>query len=160
MIDFAARLLPSMAPGLGAPVSVRDNPGELTLDHVVANERLDTLVASVRTALAGEGSVGVIVPDAAGDEVSEALRIAQIQHGRLDVDAGDEADHTVQVVPATVAKGLEFDHVVVLEPADIADAEPDARTGLRRLYVVLTRAVSTLSVIHTRPLPPELSTPQ
>jgi DNA helicase IV len=46
---------------------------------------------------------------------------------------------------------------VVLEPTAIADAEPDMRTGLRRLYVVLTRAVSSLTVIHSRPLPPELT---
>jgi len=37
--------------------------------------------------------------------------------------------------------------------APIADAEPDERTGLRRLYVVLTRAVSRLTVVHARPLP-------
>ena len=157
VIDFAARLLPSMAPGLGAPVSVRDNPGELSLVPVVADARLDALVETVRQALTGEGSVGVIVPDAIADEASKTLRTAGIEHGRLDVDTGDEADHTVQVIPATVAKGLEFDHVVVLEPADIADAEPDVRTGLRRLYVVLTRAVSSLSVIHSRPLPAQLT---
>jgi DNA helicase IV len=50
-------------------------------------------------------------------------------------------------------KGLEFDHVVVVEPAAIAAAE---RRGLRRLYVVLTRAVSALTIVHAQPLPPEL----
>ena len=57
------------------------------------------------------------------------------------------------VVPATIVKGLEYDHVVVVEPADIVAAEP---RGLNRLYVVLTRAVSRLSVVHTRPLPSPL----
>ena len=56
-----------------------------------------------------------------------------------------------------MAKGLEFDHVVVVEPAAIAAAEPDERTGLRRLYVVLTRAVSGLAVVHARPLPGALA---
>ena len=37
--------------------------------------------------------------------------------------------------------------------AEIAAAEPDERTGLRRLYVVLTRAVSDLTVVHAQPLP-------
>ena len=59
----------------------------------------------------------------------------------------------VSLVPATLAKGLEFDHVVVAEPAAIVEAEP---RGLNRLYVVLTRAVSRLVVVHRRPLPPEL----
>jgi DNA helicase IV len=60
-------------------------------------------------------------------------------------------------VPATVAKGLEFDRVVVVEPSAIVAAEPDERTGLRRLYVVLTRAVSALTVVHSAPLPSKLT---
>jgi DNA helicase IV len=31
--------------------------------------------------------------------------------------------------------------------------EPDRRTGLRRLYVCLTRAVSGLAVLHASELP-------
>lgn len=54
------------------------------------------------------------------------------------------------VVPASEVKGLEYDHVVAVEPAAIAEAEP---RGLHRLYVVLTRAVSRLEVVHGRPLP-------
>jgi DNA helicase IV len=56
-------------------------------------------------------------------------------------------------LPATLAKGLEYDHVIVVEPAEIVAAE--AR-GLNRLFVVLTRAVSRLDVIHARPLPAPL----
>lgn len=54
------------------------------------------------------------------------------------------------VVSATLVKGLEYDHVVAVEPAAIAEAE---QRGLHRLYVVLTRAVSRLEVVHGRPLP-------
>jgi DNA helicase IV len=43
---------------------------------------------------------------------------------------------------------------VVVEPAEIVAAE--AR-GLNRLYVVLTRAVSGLSVVHAQPLPAALT---
>ena len=56
----------------------------------------------------------------------------------------------VTVLPASLAKGLEYDHVVVIEPAQIVRAEP---RGLHRLYVVLTRAVSRLTVLHSQPLP-------
>jgi DNA helicase IV len=56
-------------------------------------------------------------------------------------------------VPATIVKGLEYDHVIVVEPAQIVAAEP---RGLHRLYVVLTRAVSRLSVVHAEPLPEPL----
>ena len=71
---------------------------------------------------------------------------------------GDDAERPtarVTVLPASLAKGLEYDHVIVVEPAEIVAAEP---RGLNRLYVVLTRAVSRLAVLHTRPLPPELMT--
>jgi DNA helicase IV len=57
-------------------------------------------------------------------------------------------------VPATLAKGLEFDAVIVAEPARIVAAEP---RGLQRLYVVLTRAVSHLQIVHVEPLPAALS---
>jgi DNA helicase IV len=60
------------------------------------------------------------------------------------------------VVPASLAKGLEFDHVTLVEPSGIVAGEADRITGLRRLYVCLTRAVTSLVVHHTEPLPPEL----
>jgi DNA helicase IV len=60
------------------------------------------------------------------------------------------------LVPASLAKGLEFDHVVLVEPADIVAREPDHVTGLRRLYVCLTRAVTSLVVVHAAELPTAL----
>jgi DNA helicase IV len=95
--------------------------------------------------------VGVIVPDASAPAVLDALREvgAELQ------DA--EADARVSVVPASLAKGLEFDSVVLVEPAAIVAAEADRTAGLRRLYVTATRAVSRLIVVHDQPLPPELT---
>ena len=61
------------------------------------------------------------------------------------------------VVPASLAKGLEFDHVVLVEPAEIVAGEPDQVTGLRRLYVCLTRAVTSLVVVHAAELPEALA---
>jgi len=155
VIDFAAQLLPSMAPGLGAPVSVRDNPGRLEIVKVNAKALYHRVAESVAETAREPGSVGVIAPDRAIDAVSKALTLMGIDHGVLGADHGD-VDHQVDVIPATVAKGLEFDRVIVIEPSAIAAAEPDRRTGLRRLYVVLTRAVSELTVIHAEELPIEL----
>lgn len=155
VIEYAAQLLPHMAPGLGTPVSVRDNPGRLDLvstDAASLHERVGAVVAAE---LEEPGSVGVIAPDAMVDALSASLQRDGIDHGVLGQDHGD-IDHQVDVVPATVAKGLEFDRVIVVEPAAIAAAEPDERTGLRRLYVVLTRAVSALTVVHAEPLPAQL----
>ena len=71
--------------------------------------------------------------------------------------AETEFDAHFDIVPASLAKGLEFDHVVLADPAGIVAGEPDRVTGLRRLYVCLTRAVSTLSVHHANDLPAELA---
>lgn len=157
VIEYASRLLPVIAPGLAAPQSVRSNRGVLDLAAVEAARLLDTVVETVERATRTAGSVGVIGVPTTLDAVSDALTSAGVAHGRLGSDHGDDADHQVELVPAQVAKGLEFDRVIVVEPADIADAEPDEATGLRRLYVVLTRAVSELRVVHARPIPAPLS---
>ena len=157
VIDFAARLLPHMAPGLGAPVSVRDNPGRLEIRPSDGTSLAETVRAAVGSAAAAPGSVGVIAADADIEGLSTSFTAAGLSHGRLDLDHGDDEDHQVELVPASVAKGLEFDRVVIVEPAAIAAAEPDPRTGLRRLYVVLTRAVSELTIVHAQPLPAELA---
>ncbi|TMR89396.1 HelD family protein [Nonomuraea basaltis] len=144
VLDYAARLLPSIAPGLAAPQSLRPGLGSLTVRPG------GSVAEAAREALAKEGSIGVIVPDAMAGEIS--LSLAELPHAVLDPDSTD--DHRLLVVPATLAKGLEYDHVVVVEPADIVAAEP---RGLARLYVVLTRAVTSLTVLHDKALPPQLA---
>ncbi|MFF3443118.1 HelD family protein [Streptosporangium sp. NPDC002721] len=147
VLDYAARLLPSVAPDLAAPRSLRPGAGSLSVRP--APDLAVALAGAAEEALAREGSIGVIVPDASVGAVSEAL--AHLEHRVLSPDTVE--DHRLLVIPASLAKGLEYDHVIVAEPADIVEAEP---RGLARLYVVLTRAVTSLTVLHTRPLPAQL----
>ncbi|AWS47226.1 AAA family ATPase [Streptosporangium sp. 'caverna'] len=147
VLDFAARLLPSIAPDLAAPQSLRPGSGSLSVRP--APDLAASLAQAVREALSREGSIGVIVPDASVAAVSKAL--TDLDHQVLSPDTVD--DHRLLVIPASLAKGLEYDHVIVVEPADIVDAEP---RGLARLYVVLTRAVTSLTVLHARELPAQL----
>jgi len=154
VIDFAARLLPRIAPSLTPPHSVRRHRGELDLRPVT--DATDSVVRAVADALRAEGTVGVIVPDTLVAGTRAALETAGVGFDLL----GEEAqsfDSRVDLVPAALAKGLEFDHVVLLEPAAIVAGEPDHVTGLRRLYVCLTRAVSSLVVVHAADLPVELA---
>jgi superfamily I DNA/RNA helicase len=60
-------------------------------------------------------------------------------------------ESSVPILTPRQAKGLEFDHVVVVEPALIVDEGGDS--GLRELYVALTRPTKTLVVVHARALP-------
>ena len=158
VIDYAARLLPRIAPDLGVPTSVREDPGHL---EVLASEDPVTEAALVAARLLGtEGSVGIVVAAGAVEAAARALTAAGVEFSRLDEVEGDPAAGAVprraSLVPAGLVKGLEFDRTVVVEPADVVAGEPDERTGLRRLYVCLTRAVTSMTVLHSRPLPPEL----
>jgi DNA helicase IV len=110
------------------------------------------LVDVVRELAATPGSIGVVCADAAVGDVAAALTAADLPAEVLS-DDGDPAAR-LAVVPASLAKGLEFDAVVVVDPAAIVAAEP---RGLHRLYVVLTRAVSTLVVLHRGDLPEPLA---
>jgi DNA helicase IV len=148
VVEFAAPLLPHIAPGIAPPVPVRSNPGELSVVRTPGLGAGD-LVKQVRAALERPGSVGVISADDQVEEVTALLTAERIDHEVLPTDE----DARLTVVPASLAKGLEFDHVVIVEPSRIVAAEP---RGLRRLYVVLTRAVSSLAVVHADELPAQL----
>ncbi|MFJ5777545.1 HelD family protein [Streptomyces sp. NPDC093094] len=151
VITYASRLLPHIAPGLAPVASVRENPGSF---EVRAAEGDAAVVDAVRDALRQEGSIGLIAADARVPALAGALEEAGIGH----LDPGEETtpDVRLTLVPASLAKGLEYDYVVLDEPQAVVDGEPDERTGLRRLYVALTRAVSGLTVVHGAPLPAQL----
>ncbi|KOT29293.1 ATPase AAA [Streptomyces caelestis] len=152
VITYASRLLPHIAPGLTPVASIRENPG---LFEVRPAGGTDDVVSACRELLGNEGSVGLIAADVRVPELAEALTAAGITY----VAPGEETTHATRLtlVPASLAKGLEYDYVVLDEPRAVVDAEPDERTGLRRLYVALTRAVSGLIVTHKAPLPDQLT---
>ncbi|WOX10508.1 HelD family protein [Streptomyces sp. N50] len=152
VITYASRLLPHIAPGLTPVASVRENPGFFDLRSVAGTAEV---VAACEELLGNEGSTGLIAADARIPALAEALTAAGIGY----IDPGEETtvDTRLTLVPASLAKGLEYDYVVLDEPQAVVDGEPDERTGLRRLYVALTRAVSGLIVTHTAPLPSQLA---
>jgi superfamily I DNA/RNA helicase len=106
--------------------------------HVETSELAASVQRVVEQQAASWTTVGVVVPDGAGPVL-------------------EHVPDGVLVVSPAEAKGLEFDAVVVVEPALVAQAGDDHHAGLRLLYVSLTRAVQTLTVVHALPLPPALS---
>ncbi|MFF7281330.1 HelD family protein [Streptomyces griseorubiginosus] len=152
VITYASRLLPHIAPGLTPVASVRENPGFFDLRETSGTGEV---VAACEELLRNEGSTGLIAADARVPELAEALTAAGIPY----LAPGEEttAETRLTLVPASLAKGLEYDYVVLDEPQAVVDGEPDERTGLRRLYVALTRAVSGLIVTHSAPLPAALA---
>jgi DNA helicase IV len=150
VLDFANQLLPLIAPALPAATAVRADPGALRVGAVTAFAGpLAEVVGELSTS---PGSIGIVCADEAVADIAGILTSAGLPAAVLSDDGDDVA--RVAVVPAALAKGLEFDAVVVVDPAAIVAAEP---RGLHRLYVVLTRAVSTLVVLHRNDLPAPLS---
>ncbi|MGW0310116.1 HelD family protein [Streptomyces flavidovirens] len=154
VIAYASRLLPAISPGLAPVSSVRESAGALSVRQVAAATLPGEVVAACAEALRNEGSTGLIAADARIGELAAALTAA----GHAYLSPGEEttAESRLTLVPASLAKGLEYDYVVLDEPAAVVSGEPDERTGLRRLYVALTRAVSGLTIVHTAPLPAPL----
>ncbi|WJK41967.1 AAA family ATPase [Solwaraspora sp. WMMA2056] len=148
VVALANRLLPALGVDVPPGVSLRRD-GSLSVRTVA--DLATATVAEVRAALTHDGSVGVIAARDTTAGLRDALAAAGV--ATTDVDDPDPAVR-VTVVAATDVKGLEYDHVIVVEPAQIVAAEP---RGLHRLYVVLTRAVSRLVVLHSAPLPDALA---
>ncbi len=147
VVGLANRLLARLGVDVPEARSLRTD-GELTIRPAAPGGVVDAVVDAVRAALARDGSVGVVAADADVPGLRAALDAAGIPAG-----GPEELGARVTVAPASVVKGLEYDHVVAVEPAAIAEAEGAGGRGLHRLYVVLTRAVSRLDVVHGRPLP-------
>jgi DNA helicase IV len=145
VLEVANRLLPHIAADVPPASSVRAGGDALTYSP--------DLLPSVHRCLEVEGSVGVIVADADAQATLSQIRDAGVDARMLT----DDEPSRVTVVPATAAKGLEYDSVILIEPADIVAVESSRLGGLRTLYVAWTRAVSRLSVVHCQPLPVELA---
>ncbi|GIJ71120.1 HelD family protein [Virgisporangium ochraceum] len=141
VLAFANRLLPALGVEVPTVHSVRSD-GTLRVRR--ATDLARATLTCVTSALDHDGSIAVVATAPRLDAVMAAI--------------GDRVSATaatrVTAVPAALAKGLEFDHVVVVEPAEILEAQP---RGANRLYVALTRAVSRLDVVHSRPLPDALN---
>ncbi|HST24515.1 MAG TPA: UvrD-helicase domain-containing protein [Gaiellaceae bacterium] len=147
IMRVALPLLPQIAPHVRPPEAYREG-GEPP--RIVRDDQVAQRVAEEAVVLdAGEGSVAVVAPLALVSELRELLTRAEV-----DVDGSPVEDlaPAVRVLGARDAKGLEFDHVVLAEPAAVV-AEAEGVQGRRHLYVALTRATKTLTVVHAQPLP-------
>jgi DNA helicase IV len=137
IMDFALPLLPAIASDVRPPRSYRT--GAEAPRVLVAADPLARAFAEAADLAGDDALVAVIAPASL----------------RGDGAAGSVFDERrVPVLTPREAKGLEFDHVVVVEPALIVDE--GGATGLRELYVALTRPTKSLLVTHARELPPLL----
>jgi len=138
IMSLALALLDHIAPEVEPPIAFREGGAPPRLERV---DEADLVECALRVALElarEDGLLAVILPEA-------LLPVFQ---------SASAYEDGIPLLSPRGAKGLEFDHAVVVEPALIAEGE----SGLRELYVALTRPTRTLVVVHARPLPEELET--
>ncbi|MFE7590706.1 HelD family protein [Kitasatospora sp. NPDC057512] len=156
----------ALAPHVGPRFRLHD----LTVSYRTTQEILESvrgLLARIapdqkptRSLRSGEGPRTVTTPpDGLAAAVLRELRAQSAAHpGELlgvvcadsrvgELTARGVARHA-RVVPASEARGLEFDGVLVVDPEEITTARPG---GERDLYVALTRATKRLCTITVQP---------
>jgi DNA helicase IV len=151
IMAVAADVLAASGAGTVAPRSVRSTGVEPEAERVEEARLAERVAATTARLATEEGTLAVLVPRSRLAEVAGA--VAATLPG---TSSGAPADLTggPVVLPPEAAKGLEFDTVLVVDPQRIVD---EGVRGWSDLYVALTRATRTLSVVHPGALPPELS---
>ncbi|WP_205710909.1 ATP-binding domain-containing protein [Isoptericola sp. BMS4] len=139
----AGAVLERVAPAQEPGTAVRHGPeprrttapqvGPVSLADAVARE-----AAAAGREVPG-GLVGVVAADLAVAGIEAAL-----ERAADGAPADGRGGSRVRVVPVSQSRGLEFDAVVVADPGGILAARP---CGERDLYVALTRATTTLTVV-------------
>ena len=150
ILDFANRLLPEAAPDVAAAASVRETGDPPDVHRFAADELVEQSARHAALLARNFTTTAVVAP---ADRV-DAMRAAVVAAGG-DAAGADEGalEHRITVLPAALAKGLEFDAVLVLEPAAIV---AESAHGVRLLFVALTRAVQHLAIAHADALPAAL----
>ncbi len=148
IMDVANRLLSAASPTIEPSRSVRRTGEPPRFVPVAPDGVVDAATAAARAAHALGGMTGLIAPATLHDEL-----VGRLADVGASADAPAALDAPIAILDATDAKGLEFDHVIVVEPAELVSTD---RAGLRLLYVTITRATKTLTIVHAQPLPEAL----
>jgi DNA helicase IV len=134
ILDSVRDLLTRIAPDQKPTRSLRSGEPPRTVT-TTPDGRAATVVQELRAQSTEHPDelLGVICADS---RVSELMAVQGI------------ADHA-RIVPASEARGLEFDGVIVVDPEEIITARPG---GERDLYVALTRATKRLCTVTIQPI--------
>jgi DNA helicase IV len=145
--EFAAQLMPHIAPGIRPPQVIREVMNGLLLTEVDHEDLVDRAADAAQAQAALGRSVGLVCSGSVHEDLRIVLRHRGVQF--TDVSSGS-LGKTINLLTADQSKGLEFDAVVVADPAGIASE--DDQTGLRHLFIALTRTTQHLSVVWSEPV--------
>ena len=149
VMDYANRLLDVIDVDVTPPDSIiRD--GRQPLTRRVPRHQLVSGVLEVlqeQELLESVMRTAVVVEQEAVDSLLAGLA----DYGVVAKSASDSIFGQVTVVTYSQVGGLEFDHVIAVEPEH--EYRRDGVTGPRSLYVAMTRARRTLTLLHVDELP-------
>ena len=151
IFEYATKVLSYIDPKLKPPRLVREVSESPVVNINLENLNMYTLVTDINQEKFGEGIVGLIVSDDILVDFCEGLKEFRVSFTELN-SAG--LVKGINVVPVSRQKGLEFDTVVIYEPKAILDIP---LTGLRHLYVAVTRSLNSLHFYCADDLPIELT---
>lgn len=151
IFEYATTVLSYIDPKLKPPRLVREVSESPVVKENLENLIMYDLVTDINLDKFGEGIVGLIVSDDILADLCESLKEFKISYTELN-SAG--LVRGINVVPVSRQKGLEFDTVIIYEPKAILDIP---LTGLRHLYVAITRSLNSLHFYSTDNLPIELT---
>jgi DNA helicase IV len=150
IMAVAADVLSVADPAARVPDAIRTFGEEPWALGCAPEDLIVTVASAVRAEqgrYAGDGLVGVVVPDQLAESVAAALGVPRTLGRAPDLESA------ASVLTVSEVKGLEFDTVLVVEPAALVEAR---QRGYHDLYVAVTRATKRLGCVHSRPLPPGL----
>jgi DNA helicase IV len=133
IFEVAASVIRTIMPDLPLPRAVRST-GVDPVDVVADAEALPEVVRELTEKQLSDvdGTIGVITPVPRRDEVAAGV---------------EGLPERVQVVTALEAKGMEYDAVVLVDPGALVRD----RSGIRTLYVALSRATQRLTTVGADP---------
>jgi DNA helicase IV len=151
IFEYATKVLSYIDPKLKPPRLVREVSESPVVNINLENITMYTLVMDIIQEKFGEGIVGLIISDDILVDFCEGLKEFGVSFTELN-SAG--LVKGINVVPVSRQKGLEFDTVVIYEPKAILEIP---LTGLRHLYVAITRSLNSLHFYCADDLPVELT---
>ncbi|NMO51222.1 ATP-binding domain-containing protein [Actinoplanes sp. TBRC 11911] len=154
IFDLAAELLPTAAPSVQAPTTVRFGPADPAIVAVEPADRAGAVVAAAMDHVGAARTVGIICSPRCQDEIIEWLEDEDLPWRP---PSGESSGPGIVLLTPHQAKGLEFEAAIVVEPGFIVDEDP---RGHRLLYMALTRATGYMHLIGAaEDLPADFVTP-
>jgi DNA helicase IV len=141
--ELADSILPTIAPGIDGPQAVRRSGHQPDFFECAISDLASRAIEDVMRHAGSGRSVGLVSPDGMADGLAEKL----VEKGINFADARNGSlGASINLVPSSLAKGLEFDAVVLVDPLGMS--EKGSQEGLRNLYIALTRTTNFLSIVH------------